>query len=418
MGFFFTILYIMVIMIRPQDFTEALQGWPLLDYMAVICLTAAFLDGSFEAGKFKRTPLNWMVLVFWAVVPLSLLAQYWFGGAYDYFFKFAKVVIVYILIIFTVDTFRRIKILIWIMMLLVGLLALQAVVMYFTGEGFLGGKALIEHGVFRAEGIGIFSDPNDLALNIVTWIPFMLPRFHKPFMSRSSFLGMVILIIAVVGIYYTRSRGGLLGLAAVMAFYFYRRVGIWLSVAPLVILVVVLLTLPRMGAIDTDKGSGRTRMEHWSAGMTMFKSNPVFGVGYLRFGEFHEYTAHNSFILVLAEMGFVGAFVWVSMFLCGFREIYLMRQLPRPPPALEGLLDGLMGALIGWQATAFFLSQSYKHLSFIVLGLVVSTMNALAKEGIEVKEPWSGKYIKWAFFITCGAVVFMYVTLRLLWRGG
>lgn len=406
----------MMIMIRPQEFVDWMKGWPILDFLAFFCLAGVFLEGSIQAVKFKRSPLNTMVIFFWFAIPISLLAQLWFGGALTYFNAFAKVIIVYLMVIFTVDSMKRVKIFVWAMVGLSGLLALQAAMLFFTGKGLFGGKAIIEHGVFRARGIGIFEDPNDLALNIITWVPFLLPKFHKPFMSRNSIIAFILLLLSVAGVYFTRSRGGMLGLGAVMAFYFYRRVGWFFSLAPIVVLVLVLLTMPRMGGVDTEGGSGRTRMEHWSAGMTMFKSHPVFGVGYLRFGEFHPYTAHNSFILVLAEMGFMGIFIWVSMFYCSFREISLMRALPRPPPYLDSLLNSLQAALVGWLVSASFLSQSYKHLSFIVMALVVATMNALAKEGYDLHHPWTGRQLRNTFVFSVGGVIFMYVALRIMWR--
>jgi hypothetical protein len=45
----------------------------------------------------------------------------------------------------------------------------------------------------------------------------------------------------------------------------------------------------------------------------MFKSAPLFGVGFGRFTDFHDITAHNSFVLCLAELGLVGSTIWIAL---------------------------------------------------------------------------------------------------------
>ena len=48
----------------------------------------------------------------------------------------------------------------------------------------------------------------------------------------------------------------------------------------------------------------------------MLKSKPVFGVGYGRFTEFHRKVAHNSFVQTAAELGMLGAFVFIAIYDC------------------------------------------------------------------------------------------------------
>jgi len=416
-GFFFTILYVFFLMVRPQEFVEAIRGWPVLDFMAGASLAGVFLEGGFSAEKFRRSVLNKLVLLFWLAISFSHLANFWFGGALHYFNQFAKVAIVYYLIVLTVDTQRRLRIFLWVVLCMVVILALQSIVQYYTGAGLLGGgHALLEAHIVRTRGVGIFGDPNDLALAIVTWMSFLLPAFHKPFLSRTIFTGLILLLPAVSGVAFTRSRGGILGMAAVFWYYFYKRAGIIAALVALAIMGSIFLALPRMGKIDTKEASARGRMEHWSVGLQLFKNHPLAGVGAGRFTEYHYRTAHNSFILVLAELGIVGAWVWVAMFVAAFREIRLMRRIPRAPPFLDRMLDALGGCLVGWLTTAFFLSQSYKQLSFMVMGVIVATLNVLAGEGYEIKNAWSPKWTFISLLITVGGVIFMHAVLIILWR--
>lgn len=415
MGFFLTLLYVVIIFIRPQEFVEAMKAWPILDVMAVLCVSALFLEGGFTAEIWKRSPLNQLMLWFWAALILSHLTAFSFWGARLAFTVFAKVEIVYFLIIFSITTFRRLKVFTWFMVLMGAFLAMQSMWQYYTGVGLVGGTALQRGELMQARGIGIFQDPNDLALNIVCFIPFVLPHFHKYLLSRSWLPGVLLLIPMATGVIYTRSRGGILGLAAVFWYYFHRRVGMVLSIGVLLFMLSVVATLPRFGSTSVDDASTRTRMEHWAEGLDMFKQKPIFGIGIRQFVEFHGQTAHNSFILALAEAGFVGAFFWLALFLQGFRELFLLGKLPNAPPWLEPQLSGLTGALIGWQVCAFFLSQTYNFTSFILLALVVSTLNVLHNEGYNVRHPWSSRMTLFTLGVTVAAVVGMHILLRVLW---
>ncbi|KMY66537.1 hypothetical protein AAU61_15440 [Desulfocarbo indianensis] len=415
MGFFFTVLYVIIIFVRPQEFVEAMHAWPILDVMAAFSISAVFLEGGFTADTWKRSPLNALMLWFWIALILSHLTSANFWGTRLAFFSFATVEIVYFLIIFSVNTFKRLKIFTWALVLMGFFLAVQSIWQSYTGVGLVGGTALQRGELLQARGIGIFQDPNDLALNIVCFLPFVLPHFHKYFLSRTWITGVLLLLPMATGVMYTRSRGGILGMAVVFWYYFRRRVGLVLSIGVLLFMASLILTLPRFGSTNVDDASTRTRMEHWASGLAFFKQHPLFGLGFEQFTEHHYQTAHNSFVLVLAEAGFVGAFFWIALFLQGFRELFRLGKLPHAPPWLEPQLSGLTGALIGWLVCGFFLSQTYKFTSYILLALVVATLNVLHNEGYTVSHPWSGRMTVITLAATVGAVVFMHIMLRLLW---
>lgn len=53
----------------------------------------------------------------------------------------------------------------------------------------------------------------------------------------------------------------------------------------------------------------------WSQSLTVFKSHPIFGVGIDRLSDYTDtgHTAHNSFVLCMAETGVFGYFFWMGM---------------------------------------------------------------------------------------------------------
>jgi O-antigen ligase len=417
LGFFLTLLYVIIIYIRPQEFWTAIQGWPILNYLAPFCIAAVFLEGSFTAVKFKRSALNWLVLLFWLSLVMSHLANFWFGGAVQAFDKFSKVAVLYFLILFTVDSWHRLRIFMWLMILLATFLAVQAIVQFYTGEGLVGGQASLREGaILQARGIGIFDDPNDLALNIVPMVAFLLPAFHKGFLSRTWLTGILFLIPMVTGIAYTRSRGGILGLAAVGWYYLHQRVGRVAGVAGLLLVLSLLMAIPRMEQISAQEDSARARLDHWSYGLGLLKNSPLFGVGMDRFLDDYTHTAHNSFVLVVAEAGLVGGIIWMAMVFGSLRELRLARLAERAPPFMENLAHSLVGAWVGWLVCAFFLSQTYKFLSFIIMAMSVAVLNAMAREGIEVNNAWRPKQWGMVLGLTAGAIVVLHLAVSVLWR--
>ncbi len=416
MGFFITCLYVALIFLRPQEFIEDIKGWPIVEVMAYVSLAVVFLEGDFKAEVFKRSPTNALVLAFWLAMPFSNLANFWFGGVSYAFIEIAKVAIVYFLIVLTVDSWSKLKVFLWLLVLCAAFLAGQAIVQYNTGIGLVGGHALLRDGeLIQARGIGIFSDPNDLALNIVPMVAFVLPSFHKRLLSRTWITGILFLIPMVVGITYTHSRGGMLALAAVGWYYLRQRVGRAASVVGVLLILAAMMAVPRMGEINAQEESAHSRLEHWGYGLDQFKAHPLFGIGFSMFTNDYPQTAHNSFVLVFTESGLLGATIWVAMFFSSFRDLRLLRREWRGPPFLTEAADSLFAALVGWLVAAFFLSQTYKPLSFILMALVVAVQNALAREGVTLVHPWRLKEYATCLVLTISSIVILNLTIMAMW---
>lgn len=418
MSYFFTILYIMMIFIRPQEYVEAIKGWPLQYVAAILCIASIFLEGAFSFEKLKRSPAVWLLVVFWLWISATWVFNGWAGGLWFNFLNFMPVALTFFLIILTVDSFSKLRIMAWVLVSMALFLAIQAIIQYNTGQGLGGVTALqtnYDAGMVRVRGVGLYADPNDMAINMVPFAALLLPAFHRNFMSRSWVPGILALIPLAVGIAFTTSRGAFLGLLAVGWFYMYKRVGKTLSLVGAGLLLLVILAAPRMGELNTQEDSARARLDHWSYGLALLRQNPVAGVGMGGFTEDYYRTAHNSFILVIAECGLVGGLLWVAIFLAAYRDIRLTRVLSRAPPWLDPALNALQGAIIGWLVCAMFLSQTYKFTSFILVAMVVAVLNALAKEGYEVRHPWTARMSMATLGVTIGGIIFMHIALKVLW---
>jgi O-antigen ligase len=102
------------------------------------------------------------------------------------------------------------------------------------------------------------------------------------------------------------------------------------------------------------------RYDAWSAGLDMWHHSPIFGVGPRAFVDHNYLTAHNSFVLSLGELGFVGLFLFTTViFLCIKTLIVGLREL-RDVPGSKGaqiwgmaLLAGLGGIIFQINTLSF-----------------------------------------------------------------
>src|ERR1700686_5663186 len=74
-----------------------------------------------------------------------------------------------------------------------------------------------------------------------------------------------------------------------------------------------MLALDFTGGRGISPADGADRLEAWANGLEMFKSAPLFGIGFNGFTDFLDITAHNSFVLCLAELGLLGSTLWMAL---------------------------------------------------------------------------------------------------------
>jgi putative inorganic carbon (HCO3(-)) transporter len=122
----------------------------------------------------------------------------------------------------------------------------------------------------------------------------------------------------------------------------------------------------RMAMLSVEEASAYNRMDLWYQGMQMLKHNPLFGVGYNMFQDQLAQTAHNSFVLAAAELGFFGLFFFVGLLYVSFKELSLVQK---SDVALKSYALGIQSALVGFSAAAFFLSRTYIILPYMFFAL-------------------------------------------------
>lgn len=259
---------------------------------------------------------------------------------------------------------------------------------------------------------GGFDDPNDLAASLVIVVPAALLLLQQGASRLARFSGLAALGLILTGIFLCSSRGGLLALGVAVGAYVFLRSG-WKGRAALVVAAALLIAA--MGSLDLlssevrEDDSAMGRVNAWTAGLRMFFEQPILGVGYESFGEHHPILAHNSFVQVLAEGGFLGALTWVG--LNYWAILTLFRVWKSGDKQLSSYAVAVLAGLLASLTAAMFLSHSYRAIPLIPVALAAS-LGTLAPRR-KGEADWA-HYLAVPLITLAGAGVIYLVTQGLL----
>src|SRR6202041_2541359 len=321
MGFAFTLAYIVLTIISPEQFGREWASYHVLLYLAGITALTSVPE-SVTQPYLKSSIQTYLLIGFVVAIGLSQVANNWFGGAIQSWLVFLPSAAVYFFIVANVTTVRRLKIVALAAVASCLVLVVEALCGYYLG--FLGDTFVLKMGLYsndqivgqilRLRGVSFLSDPNDFAQMLLIALPliFIAWRQGRPLANSLSVLAPAALLLWAV--YLTHSRGalialGVLGLAAAR-----KRLGTTASLALAGVLAITLLALDFTGGRGISASEGADRLTAWATGLELFKHSPIFGIGFGNFTDFNEITAHNSIVLCLAELGLVGATMWLPLF--------------------------------------------------------------------------------------------------------
>ena len=378
MGFILVCLYVAILLVRPQEWYEPVKGYELVNIVAIPTVLVAFIEQSkSRTGSFLlRSRFSQVMLGLFACVLLSQLSKLRLQGAIDAVREFGKIVILFYLVAILVNTPRRLKMMMWVIIGCSMLLAYHTYQQVQTGHGFgnIEPYGSFDTGDFRVIGSGIFSDPNDFAMLYIMAMPFVFGLVAGGAAIASKLLLICSLPPMVYVLWYTKSRGGVIGFCAMFLAYS------WLSAKSLMVrllLVVALLCAivvfgPERARGAYVEGSASGRVMAWGYGIQMLKDNPLFGFGYMRWLEYSTMAAHNSAVNCFAEIGLIGYVCWFTLCLIVVKSVFrIARATGQVDLRTRRLASGLFAAQVGYLTAAFFLTRTYNPVLFFLLGMGV-----------------------------------------------
>jgi O-antigen ligase len=264
----------------------------------------------------------------------------------------------------------------------------------------------------RVNWVGIFSDPNDLALLFVIGIGLLLPFIFSNINVIVRIFSAVITGYLGYGVFLTNSRGGQLALMATLFYFFIRktkRFMIGSIVGGAAVALMMIFGPSRMSMLSSSEESAASRLDLWYGGIQLFKSNPVFGAGYGMFMEDLPQTAHNSYVLAVAELGFVGLFLWVALIYISIKGLLMVQNNNK---ALANYALGIQSALMGFCAAAFFLSRTYVILPYMLFAMAGSLVWLARTDDKNAQIKFDFKDARNVFLLCLGILVVVISMIR------
>jgi len=416
----FLLTWLGLVLIRPQEYPALLDmGIPILPIAMLGALGTWFISSSRRPLAQPTYPL---FAVFIVVAMLTMVVNGWAGGAVTRLLELLPSLLALILIAQASHSPKNMRRLMWVISICAAVLTIHGIGQVKLGQGWTG-MPTVQDG--RIQYVGIFSDPNDLAMLFIIAIPMtLLMAGRGGMLGLRRLFWMAVAVTLLYGVYLTDSRGSFLAVMAMAGIWLWLRRGLLVAGTVGAAGMAVLMALPtRMQELDAGESSAYGRIETWYDGIQMFLANPVFGVGVGNFTEHTFLTAHNSFVLVLAETGIVGYTVWLAMVgYCVLMPVMVLRLPAKMEDPQHQVLwteerrmaMTLLIAMVGFFACAFFLSRSYVILLYILLGLVTGWYGG-------AQERWGGlpafsvqrDWFKWCV-LAVGSAIVLWIVVKVL----
>ena len=443
MRFVLFILANALLFIRPSELIADLAAVEIYRWVILACLVVSAPVVLQQVSlRFPGVPP--IVTCVLLLLPAVFVSGLFHGNVeliQDTVIEFAKIVIYFLLLIALVtDTARLRQFLGWIG-LFSAAVTLIAVMRYHADIGLPAppsranpGNKKILHGTYvvdqvrdtqtgalvsvqRMCGTGIFNDPNDFALILVTAMPMCLYWLTDPTKKTLRPFWLILLLLFGYALMLTHSRGGFLALLAGLLTLFHFKFGgkktILLGLVFLPILFVVFAG--RMTSFSADEGTGQARIQLWSEGLYLFQQSPLFGVGMENYRQLSRHVAHHSFIHCYAELGLIGGTLFLGAFYFALKGLYDLGRVPaeETDPELRRLHPFLMATLIAYTVGICFLSRSYIVPTYLMLGLAVVYMRLHSTQVVVPMPAWT--MFTWPRLagISCSFLVVSYTFVRM-----
>ena len=338
MTFVLTLFYIAFSLLSVDVLPDFLGEIHIIWILGVLLILGS-IPGISRSGLLKL-PNTYLVTGILFAATLSIAGTGWLGGALDTFIGFVPIIFTYYFIVIGFQKPGRLIAMTYVLFAVLLFILVQGTRAEMTGnfvspyliqEGLSGGLPLYRH-----RGLGVLSDPNDLAQVLVTTLPLLWLRWKKDAMASNLLLTILPAAVLMFGVYQTHSRGGIVALIAVMIYAFKDKLGLVKGGILAGVCSMAVLALGFAGGRNMSNDDGE-RVSLWGQALEVFKSHPLFGIGMGRFADYSDIglTAHNSYVLCLAELGIIGYFFWMGSIVVSWNGLSSMLPKKRKP-AVDG----------------------------------------------------------------------------------
>jgi len=442
--------------VRPAEIVASLEALPIYEVLMVCCLVAAW-PAILPLVRWRSLRAHPGILCVVGLLPAIVLSHLSHGNLWEARFgavAFLKLLLYFLLVVGLVNTPGRLRLFLRLTILMIlatatlatlryhGLLEVQGIQALERRDATIDQATGESKVILQLQASGIFSDPNDFSLVLVT---ALLATVHFLLESRHPVARLLgwgpILVLLGYAFALTGSRGGFLSLLTGALVWLIARAG-WRRAAILTTILLPALLLVFAGRqtnISLDENdTAESRIRLWRDGMEFIKRAPVFGIGKDRYEEEAGLVAHNSYVHSYAELGFVGGTLFLGAFLLPLtalcsaatqsrlaplglgsrRDARALRQAAvtelTADPRLWRLRACLLGITVAYAVGIFTLSRVYSLSTYLILGLLNAMALLRAARNPAVLPPLSFRLSGSLLGASILWLAFLYFFVRLL----
>jgi O-antigen ligase len=378
-------LFTLVLYARPAEFypsavTKSLALIIGVITLAVFVTTQLSLDGRLTA---RPSEVN-LALLFMVAGLLSIPLAIDPAIAWNEFSAtFVRGILIFIVIINVVRTPGRLKALLLLSIVTALFLSVQAIDDYRLGLNVVEG--------YRAagRGTGIFGNTNDMALFLVTMLPFSIAFFFASKGGLKKAIHAACAVMMLFGIVLSYSRGAFLGVLVVSVFFGLKigRRSKFEVIALLAGGAVAMIVLAPSGYGDRllsiflpgldPNGSADTRRGELFRSIYVALRHPLLGIGmgnYQPNMSYNGLVTHNSYTQVASEMGLLALALYAMFIVTPIRKLAVIARqtfMAREQSQFYYLALGLQASLLVFMVSSFFLSVAYAWNIYYLVGYAV-----------------------------------------------
>lgn len=386
---------------RPNDFI-----WPQYAFKTGAFLIAGATLGGYAVFEWRNSPLRWRGLVtmtlFWLWIGLSTVFAIDKSLALGKFSQFTNILIITFLVAAMANSEARIRAMLTVAAVSVGLLGFRAAVEF-----------LLTGGQFRVLGVGgVELEANEFALALNMAIPMLVGLSYVETNRWARYSLRLLALCCLVAVVGTFSRSGFLGLSLallLLAWYSKRRV---LTLSTLAMAFLLLLpfapkrALQRYESIPTAADldpSAIARIQTWETGLKMIRAHPLLGVGplnfqsqysnylvekYLSAANYHPRAPHNAYIALAAESGIPAMLLFISFVGATIVAMWRVRRKAKNIPSMRALSYYcliIQMTLMVYMVPNCFISRQNEDLMWHLVGISTG-LSVLVKTRLENLE--------------------------------
>ncbi|MDT8383053.1 MAG: putative O-glycosylation ligase, exosortase A system-associated [Gammaproteobacteria bacterium] len=362
-------------------------SWGFAYNMPFSAITAGALITGFlltkDKNKFIVTPITIVWIAFFLWITLSTFTAINVEVSMVEWRRVVKIQLITLFTLLLITSRERLNQLIWVIVLSIGFFGIK-------GGLFVAATG----GSFRVGGPpdSFVSGNNEIALALLMVLPLMWYLRTQSINKWIKHALLVSILLCVLSIISTYSRGAFVASAAVMMMFWMKSNKKLLIGTVLVALAITVLSFmpshyfERINTIQTyeQDASAMGRINAWHFAVNLAADHPLTGGGFGSFTkllfltyapsplDFHD--AHSIYFEVLGEQGFVGLFLFLTLWVLCYRTCGNIRKQVRDIENMkwaEALASMVQVSLVAYGVGGAFLGLAYFDLPYHIMVICV-----------------------------------------------